>query len=351
MMNDKLPIIEFKNVTKSYPSKHGVITALNNINLAIYPGEIFGVIGRSGAGKSSLLRCINLLEQPSTGQVLINNHDQMTFSRTALHQARRGIGMIFQQFNLLSRSTVKENVALPLQIMGMPSQQIKKRVKELLELVGLSDRANHYPAQLSGGQKQRTAIARALATQPQILLCDEATSALDPQSTQSILQLLQEINKKFGITIVLITHEIDVIKSICQRVALLENGSILQIKPVTAFFAQIVDPEHPDHNTVMSYIGNFDWDERLLSICRHEQMSGLLLRIRFHGESAGQPLIAHLIKEFGLEVNILQANLEFVGTDLVGTMIVQIAHHMHIDAGLAYLRAKGVVVEELAHVS
>ncbi len=350
-MTERKPIIEFKHVSKRYHSSHGMVTALNDINFVIYPGEIFGVIGRSGAGKSSLLRCINLLEHPTSGQVIVNNHDQMTLSAVELHNARRNIGMIFQQFNLLSRKTVWQNIALPLQIMGMPTAKIKTRVHELLHLVGLSERAKHYPAQLSGGQKQRAAIARALATHPQILLCDEATSALDPHSTQSILQLLQDINKQLGITIVLITHEVDVVKSICHRVALLENGNILQIKPVTAFFSQIIDPEHPDHNTVMSYIGESDWDDRLLSICRHEKMSGLLLRIRFHGESAAQPLIAHLIKEFGLEINILQANLEFVGEELVGTMIVQAGSHPHIDAGLAFLRAKGVMVEELAHVS
>lgn len=350
-MTERLPIIEFKQVTKQYKSEHGMVTALNNINLSIYPGEIFGVIGRSGAGKSSLLRCINLLEKPTTGQVIVNNVDQMTLTSAELHVVRRNIGMIFQQFNLLSRKTVWQNVALPLQIMGMPTRQIKIRVNELLQLVGLSNRAQHYPTQLSGGQKQRAAIARALATQPQILLCDEATSALDPHSTQSILQLLQDINKQLGITIVLITHEVDVVKNICHRVSLLENGNLLQTKPVTAFFAQMVDPAHPDHHTVMGYIGETDWDDRLLSICKHEQMTGLLLRIRFHGESAAQPLIAHLIKEFGLEINILQANLEFVGDDLVGTMIVQILNHPHIDAGLSYLRAKGVMVEELAHVS
>lgn len=350
-MTEQTPVIEFKHVNKSYHSHHGVVTALHDINININAGEIFGIIGRSGAGKSSLLRCINLLEHPTSGQVLVNNQDYTALSASELHRARRNIGMIFQQFNLLSRKTVWQNIALPLQIMGMPAAQIKSRVNELLSLVGLSERAKHFPAQLSGGQKQRAAIARALATRPQILLCDEATSALDPHSTQSILQLLQDINKQLGITIVLITHEVDVIKSICHRVALIDNGHILQVKPVTAFFAQIVDPEHPDHSTVMSYIGESEWDDRLLSICRHEQMTGLLLRIRFHGESAAQPLIAHLIKEFGLEINILQASLEFVGEDLVGTMIVQMTGHPHIDAGLAFLRAKGVIVEELAHVA
>lgn len=347
----KKPIIEFKNLSKSYDSSQGKVDALKNINLAIYPGEIMGIIGRSGAGKSSLLRCINLLEKPTSGHIFVNDEDQLSLDSHQLRAARRNIGMIFQQFNLLSTKTVWQNIALPLQITHTPKADISTRVDELLRLVGLSDRADHYPSQLSGGQKQRVAIARALATRPLILLCDEATSALDPASTQSILELLQEINRLMGITIVLITHETDVIKNICHRVALIEDGSILQTKPVTEFFAQLIDPLHPSHEAVVSYIGGHDWDERLLSICQHEKMMGILLRIRFHGHSAAKPLIAHLVKDFNLEVNILQANLEFVGNDLVGTMIVQVINHPHIDAGLAFLRSKGVIVEELAHVT
>ncbi|MBY0544927.1 MAG: ATP-binding cassette domain-containing protein, partial [Gammaproteobacteria bacterium] len=291
-----------------------------------------------------------LLEKPTSGQIVINGQDQVALNPSQLREARRNIGMIFQQFNLLSSKTVWENIALPLQIIHTPKTEINARVNELLDLVGLKDRARHRPAQLSGGQKQRAAIARALATKPQILLCDEATSALDPNSTQSILQLLQTINQQLGITIVLITHEVEVVKNCCQRVALIENGHILQVKPVTEFFAQLIDPAHPSHEAVVSYIGGHEWDERLLSICKHEEMSGLLLRIRFHGHSAAKPLMAHLVKTYELEINILQANLEFVGNDLVGTMIVQIENHPHIDAGLSFLRSKGVIIEELAHV-
>lgn len=351
IMINSPPIIEFKNVSKSYPSKHGVVEALTDINLSVNVGEIFGIVGRSGAGKSSLLRCINLLERPTSGQLLVDGQDQLSLDLTQLRAARRKMGMIFQQFNLLSSKTVWQNIALPLQIIGRPQAEIIKRVNELLDLVGLKDRSQHYPSQLSGGQKQRVAIARALATQPKILLCDEATSALDPTSTQSILELLQDINQQLGITIVLITHEIEVVKSCCHRVALIEAGHILQVKPVTAFFAQVIDPTHPNHQSVVNYIGGHEWDDRLLSICKHEKMSGLLLRIRFHGHSATEPLIAHLIKEFELEINILQANLEFIGEELVGTMIVQAGGHPHIDAALSFLRSKGVIVEELAHVS
>lgn len=345
------PLIEFKHVYKKYPSHHGEVVALNDINLTIYPGEIIGIIGRSGAGKSSLLRCINLLEKPTSGDIIVNNHNQQLLIPAELAIARRNIGMIFQQFNLLNRKTVWKNIALPLQLLGIAKSDIKKRVAELLHLVGLTEKAKHYPAQLSGGQKQRVAIARALATNPKILLCDEATSALDPHSTQSILSLLQEINERFGITIVLITHEIEVIKSICQQVALLDNGYLLPKLSVTEFFTQILEENHPQHPTIMKYIGGYEWDERLLSICKSQQIQGLLLRIRFHGRSAAQPLIAHLVKEFDLEVNILQANLEFIGEELVGTMIVQIVHHPHIDAGIAYLRSQNITVEELAHVS
>lgn len=348
---NNIPIIEFKNVTKKYLSSRGEITALNAINLAIYPGEIIGVIGRSGAGKSSLLRCINLLERPTSGEIIVNNHNQMSLTEKELAIARRNIGMIFQQFNLLSRKTVWENIALPLCLLSMPKAAIKKRVSELLNLVGLTERAQHFPAQLSGGQKQRVAIARALATNPQILLCDEATSALDPHSTQSILKLLQQINQQLGITIVLITHEIDVVKAICQQVGLLEDGYLFQKQAATEFFTQMLTHNHPHHDAVIKYIGGHEWDERILAICKSQQMHGLLLRVRFHGHSAAQPLIAHLVKEFGLEVNILQANLEFIAEDLVGTMIVQVAENAQVDAGLAYLRSHGILVEELAHVS
>ncbi len=345
------PIIEFIDVTKTFASVHGVICALDKINLTIEAGEIFGVIGRSGAGKSSLLRCINLLEKPTSGKVLVNGQNLQQFNETELHLARRNIGMIFQQFNLLSGKTVWDNIAMPLKIAHFPAEKIKERVTELLQLVGLSERANHYPSQLSGGQKQRVAIARALATEPKILLCDEATSALDPQSTNSILQLLREINKKLGITIVLITHEIDVIKTACERVALLEHGRLVQLKQVMEFFSQPLDVDLPHQTEIASYIGDTNWDKRLLSICENESATGLLLRIRFHGHAACQPLIAHLVKNFNLEVNILQANLEFIGEHLVGTMIVQVSTHDQVDAGLAFLRSKGVMVEELAYVS
>jgi D-methionine transport system ATP-binding protein len=346
-----VPLIEFKNVVKKYLSTHGEITALANINLVVNKGEIVGIIGRSGAGKSSLIRCINSLEQPTSGQIIINGRDQVMLTAAELGIARRNMGMIFQQFNLLSRKTVWQNIALPLEMMGKNKMAIKKRVAELLALVGLVDRAQHFPDQLSGGQKQRVAIARALTTAPEILLCDEATSALDPHSTQSILQLLQQINQQLGVTVVLITHEIEVIKSICQHVALLENGHLLQKKTVTDFFTQYLEQGHPQHASVMNYLGEQDWEPRLLSLCQAKNMQGLLLRIRFHGKSAAQPLIAHLVKNFDIEVNILQASLEFIGEDLVGTMIVQLTDNPQLDAGLAYLRAQDITIEELAHVS
>ena len=348
---DISPVIHCHQLGKRFDSAQGEIIALDNINLDIYPGEIFGIIGRSGAGKSSLIRCMNLLERPTSGHLKVNGVNLQILSAHALHQARRHIGMIFQQFNLLSQKTVWENIALPLSIMGLSKSAIAKRVSELLVLVDMSGRDKHYPHQLSGGQKQRVAIARALATEPTILLCDEATSALDPHSTQSILHLLQEINHRLGITIVLITHEIDVIKSICHRVGLLNNGHLLQIKSVADFFSQSLERTDLHHQTLTTYLGADLYDERLLTLCQAKQLNGLLLRIRFYGESAAKPLIAHLVKEVGLDINILQANLEFVGGDLMGTMIIQVGMHFHIDAGLAFLRAQGVIVEELAHVS
>lgn len=344
------PAIQFNHVSKYYPSAQGEVCALQDINLTVMQGEILGIIGRSGAGKSSLIRCINLLEQPTKGNIIVNDQDLQQLSSSQLRKARQQIGMIFQQFNLLHGKTVFQNIALALKVAGVAREKITTRVKELLQLVGLDNRAHHYPAQLSGGQKQRVAIARALANQPSILLCDEATSALDPESTYSILQLLREINHKLGITIVLITHEVEVIKIACDRVGLLDHGKLVQLKPVVEFFAQVPDSLLPHQTAALSYVGGTGWDPRLLAICTNAGISGLLLRLRFHGQSATQPLIAHLAKQFELEINILQANLELIGEHLVGNMIVHMSGGTQLEAGLAYLRARGIHVEELSHV-
>src|SRR5436190_4317901 len=229
-------MIKLDNITKIYTPLVSPIYALRDINLTINQGEIFGIVGQSGAGKSTLLRCINLLERPSLGQVWIDEQELTVLNTANLRLVRRQIGMIFQQFNLLTAKTVYENIALPLKFAHYPPSQIHAAIIPLLELTGLSDKQHAYPGQLSGGQKQRVAIARALASRPKILLCDEATSALDPQTTQTILQLLKDINLRLGITIVLITHQIDVVKSICDRVALLDQGSIIEVADIVSFF-------------------------------------------------------------------------------------------------------------------
>ena len=235
-------MIELVNVEKTYYSKAGDIHALHKTNLSIKAGEIFGIIGLSGAGKSTLVRCINMLERPTGGQVFVDGSELTSMTDAQLRKARQSIGMIFQHFNLLTSRTVYQNIAFPLEIQGMSKSEIDKRVRPLLELVQLEERADYYPSQLSGGQKQRVAIARALASNPKVLLCDEATSALDPQTTKSILELLKDINKKLNLTIVLITHQMEVVKAICDRVAVIENGDLIEEGPMVDVFT---NPQHP----------------------------------------------------------------------------------------------------------
>ncbi|BBB91898.1 MAG TPA: ATP-binding cassette domain-containing protein [Methylomusa anaerophila] len=241
-------MISIKNLNKTYVTPHSKITALSNINLEIEKGDIFGIIGFSGAGKSTLIRCINRLEEPDSGTILIEGQDITAMNNTQLRLARRKIGMIFQQFNLLDAKTVYQNVAFPLEVSGYPKKLIHSRVEEILELVGLADKAKAYPLQLSGGQKQRVGIARALSNEPNVLLSDEATSALDPQTTYSILELLKDINKKLGLTIVLITHELDVLKHICNNMAVIEQGEIVENGPVEKFFL------NPESDTAKRFI-------------------------------------------------------------------------------------------------
>ena len=234
-------MIEIKNLSKIYNTNYGEFKALEDINITINDGDIFGIIGMSGAGKSTLLRCINLLEKPSSGQVIINGEDITGFAGAQLLQLRRNIGMVFQRFNLLMQRTVKDNVAFPLEICGVPKPEREKRVAELLELVGLSDKANNYPVQLSGGQQQRVSIARALANNPGIILCDEHTSALDSLTTTSLLQLLKDINEKLGVTIVIITHEMSVVNKICNRVAVINDAHIIEQGSTKEVFT---NPQH-----------------------------------------------------------------------------------------------------------
>lgn len=311
-------MIRFEDVSKEFHTKAGNVQGLNHVNLHISKGDIFGIIGMSGAGKSTLVRCMNFLEVPSEGKVLIDGKSLSEFSPKELRKEREKIGMIFQHFNLLMQKNVLENVCFPLYIQGKKKAEARAKALELLEIVGLADRAKAYPAQLSGGQKQRVAIARALASDPQILLCDEATSALDPQTTSSILELLQDINQKFGITIVIITHQMSVVREICTHVAIMKDGEVKEQGLVEEIFS------HPKSQVAKELIskdsGN---DVESKKLTQSEIQDGEIVRIVFSENSAFEPVIANLILTFHEPVNILKANTKNVGGVAKGEMILQ----------------------------
>ena len=310
--------ILIQDVSKTFETKDGSVQALNHVSLSIETGDIYGIIGMSGAGKSTLVRCMNFLEVPSEGKVLIDGKSLSEFSPKELRKEREKIGMIFQHFNLLMQKNVLENVCFPLYIQGKKKAEARSTALELLEIVGLADRAKAYPAQLSGGQKQRVAIARALASDPQILLCDEATSALDPQTTSSILELLQDINQKFGITIVIITHQMSVVREICTHVAIMKDGEVKEQGLVEEIFS------HPKSQVAKELIskdsGN---DVESKKLTQSEIQDGEIVRIVFSENSAFEPVIANLILTFHEPVNILKANTKNVGGVAKGEMILQ----------------------------
>ena len=310
--------ILIQDVSKTFETKDGSVQALNHVSLSIETGDIYGIIGMSGAGKSTLVRCMNFLEVPSEGKVLIDGKSLSEFSPKELRKEREKIGMIFQHFNLLMQKNVLENVCFPLYIQGKKKAEARAKALELLEIVGLADRAKAYPAQLSGGQKQRVAIARALASDPQILLCDEATSALDPQTTSSILELLQDINQKFGITIVIITHQMSVVREICTHVAIMKDGEVKEQGLVEEIFS------HPKSQVAKELIskdsGN---DVESKKLPQSEIQDGEIVRIVFSENSAFEPVIANLILTFHEPVNILKANTKNVGGVAKGEMILQ----------------------------
>ena len=310
--------ILIQDVSKTFETKDGSVQALNHVSLSIETGDIYGIIGMSGAGKSTLVRCMNFLEVPSEGKVLIDGKSLSEFSPKELRKEREKIGMIFQHFNLLMQKNVLENVCFPLYIQGKKKAEARAKALELLEIVGLADRAKAYPAQLSGGQKQRVAIARALASDPQILLCDEATSALDPQTTSSILELLQDINQKFGITIVIITHQMSVVREICTHVAIMKDGEVKEQGLVEEIFS------HPKSQVAKELIskdsGN---DVESKKLTQSEIQDGEIVRIVFSENSAFEPVIANLILTFHEPVNILKANTKNVGGVAKGEMILQ----------------------------
>lgn len=336
--------ISVNSVSKTFSRKGEVLLALDNVSLTINKGEIFGVIGASGAGKSTLLRLLNHLEVPDRGEVLINDVSLQSLNKKKLSAVKKEIGMIFQHFNLLNSRTVFHNVAIPLILQGRDKHFIRQRVTELLAFVNLSDKAQRYPNELSGGQKQRVGIARALATNPSILLCDEATSALDPHTTVQILLLLQEINQRYGITIVLITHEMSVVQKICHKVAVMAHGRVVEQGSVLDLFGQ------PQDAVTASFVQSAIHDrvpEQTLKRIR-EQSHSRALRLEFIGQTAQQPIINQLIRQFPVEVNILFANMSEVQRTILGFMIVQISGDAtNTDAAIRYLHDAGVKISDV----
>ena len=331
-----VPQIELRGLSKVYQIPGGEVQALNNINLTIEQGDIYGIIGMSGAGKSTLIRCLNRLDTPTDGQVLIDGQNVLAMSKKQLLQTRRRMAMIFQQFNLLMQKSVARNVRYPLEIAGAPKKQANERVMELLKIVGLEEKANAYPAQLSGGQKQRVAIARALASNPEMLLCDEATSALDPMTTQSILELLKKINAELGITVVLITHEMAVIRQICNKVAILDGGKLVEQGTVDDVFMH-----------TKSAAG-----KRLFGILPENEddvPTQPALRIVFDGSAADQPVISRLVKDLGFDVNILAADMhQFNGKTYGQMMVARPEDPAELKQVQAYLAKAGLTTEEVS---
>jgi D-methionine transport system ATP-binding protein len=344
-------MIELRDLVKEFRGAGGAVPVLRQVSLTVEKGEIFGIIGRSGAGKSTLVRCINLLERPTSGRVLVNGQDVAALSGAALREARRSIGMIFQHFNLLSSRTALDNVALPLELAGRPRDEILREVSPLLELVGLSGKAGRYPAELSGGEKQRVGIARALASRPSVLLCDEATSALDPETTQAILALLQDINRKLGLTIVLITHEMPVIKQICDRVAVLDHGVVVEQGPV---FDVFTSPRAEVTRALVRDLVDRELPARLRERLRIEPgaRGNPVIRIVFRGPSAHAPIVAEVIRRFDVVLNILQGSIDDIQGAPYGNLVVEaVGRPADVEAALELVRSRGLKVEVLGHVA
>ena len=345
-------MIELKDIEKTYEGPDGDVVALKGINLTSESGEIYGIIGLSGAGKSTLIRCINMLERPTKGSVIIDGEDMTSLDAKALRDARKNIGMIFQHFNLLSSATVYDNVAFPLRLSNTPESEIKERVEPLLELVNLKDKAHQYPSQLSGGQKQRVGIARALASNPKILLSDEATSALDPQTTKAILSLILDINKKLGITVVVITHEMQVIKDICDKVAVIENGVISEKGRVLDVFT---NPQQAITKEFISAIMPNELPREFSGkTISKEPVPGaeLLVNITFIGDTADEPVISNLIKDFPIDVSILYGNIDHIKDTPFGRLLIGMTGDISaIGDALAYLRSKNLRIEVIGYAS
>ena len=343
-------MIELRGITQTYQGSQGPVEALKGIDLTIQPGEVFGIIGKSGAGKSSLVRTINLLNRPTQGEVIVNGRDLTKLNDAELRAARRDIGMVFQHFNLLASRTVFDNVALPLELAGASKQEIAERVTPLLALVGLDHLSDRFPAQISGGQKQRVGIARALASNPRVLLSDEATSALDPETTRSILDLLRQVNRELGVTVVLITHQMQVIKQIADRVAVMEAGQVVELGAVLDVFT------NPQQAITQSLIDEIVPQELPASVQERVQaltlglpagQSGQLLRLSYAGDSAYQPVLSHLIRELGLDLSILHGQIDDIQGQTFGSLAVFASGPpAQITAAIAYLQRNGVQVRQ-----
>ena len=334
-----MALIEISGLVKTF----GEVQALKGVDLTIEPGEIFGVIGISGAGKSTLIRCLNRLERPTAGRVVVDGRDMTALGKGDLLRARREMGMIFQHFNLLSARTAAGNVAFPLEIAGRSPREVGPRVEELLDLVGLADKAGAYPSQLSGGQKQRVGIARALANNPKVLLCDEATSALDPQTTRSILGLIEDVKQRLGLTVVLITHEMPVVTEICDRVAVMDDGLIVESGPVLEIFA------NPRHAVTRGFVESVV-SRRNAAREMGYQPKGVLVRVFFLGGAVGEPLISRLIRRCAVEPNILQAHIDHIKGTAFGTLVMDLVGEADsCRAALSYLRSLDLRLEVLTH--
>ena len=330
-----MPLIELKHLTKTFKGKTQTVDALRDINLQIEQGDIYGIIGMSGAGKSTLVRCINFLERPTSGSVVIDGKDLAALSPKELRQLRQQVAMIFQHFNLLQQRDVRGNIAFAMEIAGMKRADIDKRIDELLEIVGLTDRQHNYPSQLSGGQQQRVAIARALSTNPKIILCDEATSALDPTTTTSILNLLREINRKLGITIVIITHEMSVVESICTHVAIIDDGQLAESGTVESVFSQ------PKTKAAKKLIFRKSGADSGI-------LGERLIRIVFEGNASSEPIIADLVMECRVSVNIMYADTRDVGGKAFGQMVLQLPEDkLQQEKIIFYLQSRKLRVEEV----
>ena len=342
-------MIRFENVSKTFRGNGKQVEAVKEVSLHIKKGEIFGIIGYSGAGKSTLVRCINLLERPDRGRIWIGDTEITALKGKSLRKQRRKIGMIFQQFHLFASRNVYENVAYPLKHQGLTRQEIKKRVEELLNLVGLEDKASAYPSQLSGGQKQRAAIARALANEPDILLCDEATSALDPKTTTAILRLLQEVNRKLGVTIVVITHEMQVVKESCGSVAVMEGGSVVEEGEVFDIFS------NPHEKITGDFVNNasnlsriYTYLEEKAEIIRLNK-GECILRLHYLHKNTSEALVSQISRDFSLNVNIIFGNIELIGETPIGGLVAIVSGSgENIRRAVDFLREKKVGVEVLA---